>query len=482
VSQSVVWTVVASEVSPSRVIFSVDGVVVSTDTASPFTTTLDTTTLLNGVRVLTATARARGKTASTSVRVSVANPLATPPSTTTPPTISGATTVAQTLAAAPGSWSGTTPLTYGYQWRRCDTAGGSCQDVTNASASRYTLSSNDQGHRMRVAVTASNTAGVQTSSSAATDVVLNTPAPAPSASALPAVGIAAGADLQEWSEADVNRQLDDYARLHARWIRHDFSWDKIEPQKGQFSWGGYDALVSAARSRAIEVIATVTYTPAWANGGHADHNYAPSSADEFGRFAGDVARRYATQGVHRYEIWNEPNIGFWKPLPDPVAYTAVLRAASIAIHAADPLAVVVTGGTSPAGDGPSTFSPQTWLSQLYANGAKPYFDAVGHHPYVDAWSNWEAMADYQVNLRQIMTANGDATKRIDATEVGCNRNAVSDCTSRLATAFAKWKSYAWAGVLAWFIYWDPNVYGLVDGSWNPRPLWYAYEQAAAPFS
>jgi hypothetical protein len=237
--------------------------------------------------------------------------------------------------------------------------------------------------------------------------------------------------------------------------------------------------VSAARSRGIEIIATVTYTPAWANGGHTDHNYAPSSADEFGRFAGDVARRYAPQGVHVYEIWNEPNIGYWKPLPDPAGYTAVLRAASTAIHAADPLAVVVTGGTSPAGDGPSTYSPQTWLSRLYANGAKPYFDAVGHHPYVDAWSNWEAMADYQVNLRQIMTANGDAEKRIDATEVGCNRNAVADCSTRLATAFAKWKSYSWAGVLAWFIYWDPNVYGLVDGNWNPRSLWYAYQQSAS---
>jgi Bacterial Ig domain/Cellulase (glycosyl hydrolase family 5) len=403
----------------------------------------------------------------------------TPPANVELPLVSGTAMVARQLGASPGSWSGSTPMTYAYQWLRCDSTGGNCGSVTGATAASYTLVTADQGHRMRVAVAASNSAGAQVSTSAATDVVVGEPV-APAPQGLPAVGIAAGADLQSWPLADVNRQLDDYRNLHAGWIRHDFSWDVIEPQRGTFRWAGYDALVNAARSRGIGVIATVTYTPAWANGGFSDHNYAPASADEFGRFAGDVARRYAGQGVHHYEIWNEPNIGYWKPLPDPARYTAVLRAAATAIRAADPLAVIITGGASPAGNSATTFEPQTWLSRLYANGAKPYFDAVGYHPYVDDDGFiWDVMADRPTNLRQIMTANGDAAKRIHATEVGCNRNAVSDCSTRLVTAFSKWKSYSWAGVLAWFIYWDPNVYGLVDGNWNRRPLWYAYQQAAS---
>ena len=170
-------------------------------------------------------------------------------------------------------------------------------------------------------------------------------------------GIAAGADMQNWSVGTVGRALDDYGALHARWIRHDFAWDAIEPQRGTYTWAGFDQLVTAARSRGIDVIATITYTPAWANGGHSDHTYAPTAADEFGQFAGAVAGRYAPQGVHTYEIWNEPNIGFWKPTPDPQAYTAVLCSAYQRIHAADPAATVITGGTSPAGDGPSTYSP-----------------------------------------------------------------------------------------------------------------------------
>src|SRR5215510_11171897 len=36
---------------------------------------------------------------------------------------------------------------------------------------------------------------------------------------LPAVGIAAGADLGTWTAPDVARQLDDYVSLNAAWIR-----------------------------------------------------------------------------------------------------------------------------------------------------------------------------------------------------------------------------------------------------------------------
>jgi hypothetical protein len=28
-------------------------------------------------------------------------------------------------------------------------------------------------------------------------------------------------------------------------------------------------------------------------------------------------------------------------------------------------------------------------------------------------------------------------------------------------------------VFAWFTYWDPGEYGIVDGAWRPRPVWHA---------
>ncbi len=299
--------------------------------------------------------------------------------------------------------------------------------------------------------------------------------------------------MQSWSASDVDRELNDYANLHATWVRTDFEWDQIEPSQGVYDWGPFDQIVSAARARNINVIATVDYTPAWANGGHSDDRYGPTSAPAFGTFAGQVASRYAPEGVHVYEIWNEPNISFWQPSANPQAYTAVLCAAYSAIHAADPEAIVLTGGMSPAGTGPTTYSPQAWLSALYADGAGNCFDGVAMHPYVDdsitavgdLGNNWDLMSAASVpdNLRGIMSDHGDAAKRIWATEVGCNSTTLGDteCASRLGQALAQWRSYAWAGALCWFTYWDPNAYGLVDSNWNPRPEWYAFQSAAAEY-
>jgi hypothetical protein len=297
--------------------------------------------------------------------------------------------------------------------------------------------------------------------------------------------------LEADDTADLNRQLNDYLNLHATWVRTDFAWNEIEATQGVFTWGNFDQMVQAAVSRHINVIATIDYTPPWANGGQSDERYAPTSASQFGQFAGQVASRYGPMGVHVYEIWNEPNISYWQPTPDPATYTADLCSAYAQIHAADPQAVVITGGASPAGNSSTTIAPQTWLEDLYADGAQRCFDGVGYHPYVDSvpahdnlGGNWQLMYDNNYlpdNLRAVMTSHGDGAKRIWATEVGCNRATLGDteCSDRLEEAFADWQTYPWAAALCWFTYWDPNDYGLVDGNWNPRPEWYAFQSAAA---
>jgi hypothetical protein len=44
---------------------------------------------------------------------------AAPPANTNPPQVSGIARVGESLTASPGSWSGTAPLTYAYQWQSC---------------------------------------------------------------------------------------------------------------------------------------------------------------------------------------------------------------------------------------------------------------------------------------------------------------------------------------------------------------------------
>src|SRR5438045_8780904 len=46
----------------------------------------------------------------------------TPPANTLAPTIGGTAKQNQVLTASAGTWSGTTPITYAYQWLRCKAA------------------------------------------------------------------------------------------------------------------------------------------------------------------------------------------------------------------------------------------------------------------------------------------------------------------------------------------------------------------------
>jgi len=107
-----------------------------------------------------------------------ASATAGPPSRNEPPTISGTPQEKQTLTASNGTWTGAQPQTYTYQWRRCDANGGSCADISGATKQTYVLTTADIGHTMRVVVTAHNSLGDASATSAPTGVVTKASAPA----------------------------------------------------------------------------------------------------------------------------------------------------------------------------------------------------------------------------------------------------------------------------------------------------------------
>ena len=88
---------------------------------------------------------------------------------------------AQTLTADTGTWTGTTPVDFTYQWQRCDADGDDCDDIAGATTTPTRSTDDDLGHTVVVVVTATNDAGIDTATSAPSAVLpappVNTAAP-----------------------------------------------------------------------------------------------------------------------------------------------------------------------------------------------------------------------------------------------------------------------------------------------------------------
>lgn len=122
-----------------------------------------------------------------------------PPSSGTPPVISGTPAVGATLTTDAGTWNGD-PTSFQYQWLRCSTT---CAPITGATGSAYTATSDDRGATLAVTVTATNSAGSasQTSSPTTTVVGVPTNTSKPTITGATKVGVTLTATPGTWTDA-----------------------------------------------------------------------------------------------------------------------------------------------------------------------------------------------------------------------------------------------------------------------------------------
>jgi hypothetical protein len=97
------------------------------------------------------------------------------PTNQTYPQINGTPQVGQTLSSTNGTWSGTAPISFTYQWGRCDASGKNCKDISGENNNTYTVAQADVGSTLIVSVTGSNSDGKDSQSSQATAVVQGPP-------------------------------------------------------------------------------------------------------------------------------------------------------------------------------------------------------------------------------------------------------------------------------------------------------------------
>jgi photosystem II stability/assembly factor-like uncharacterized protein len=214
-----------------------------------------------------------------------------------------------------------------------------------------------------------------------------------------------------------------------------FSWQELEPTRGEWHWEYPDFLLQATKFYDLDLIARLDHPPAWAFPATSEQTNGegfPFEAEAYLKFVEAVAQRYQER-IRGYIIWNEPNLASeWGGPPDPLAYTWLLQRAYEVIKQQDPTALVISAGLSStnksldAGEqSDQAMDDRRFLEKMYQAGARPFFDALGAHPYGFAYPPDDPSGTHEglnmnrlLDLRAIMESYGDEAKPVWATEIG----------------------------------------------------------------
>ena len=110
-------------------------------------------------------------TAASNATALISNPESGRPVNVQPPTISGTATQGSTLRVQPGTWNGLQPITFTFNWLRCDTAGNNCIQQPGFNDDAYVVREGDVGRTIRARVNARNSRGEASRLTAQTAVV-----------------------------------------------------------------------------------------------------------------------------------------------------------------------------------------------------------------------------------------------------------------------------------------------------------------------
>jgi hypothetical protein len=201
-----------------------------------------------------------------------------------------------------------------------------------------------------------------------------------------------------------------------KFVRMDFSWEATEPKAGEYDWAEYEELSDHLAKRGLRAIYILDYVnPAYEPmvesrravgepGPETDlaSPRHPESVAAFARWAAAAARHFRERAVI-WEIYNEPNGGFWRPKPDVAEYTALALSTGKAVREAEPGAIII----APAMSG----FDWKFLEPFLSSGVLQYLDAVSVHPYRRPDQPPEtAAADYK-RLRELIDRFAPESKR-----------------------------------------------------------------------
>lgn len=282
-----------------------------------------------------------------------------------------------------------------------------------------------------------------------------------------------------------------------------FAWREIEPTRDQFHWEAADQVVAAAEYYGLDLVVRLDQHPAWVSDVDMSFNAPPEKLADYADYVQRVAERYRGR-VRAYIIWNEPNLAIeWGgKRPDPAGFTGLLAAGYRAVKAGDPEALVVAAGLAPTNShDEQAMDERDFLRAMYRAGAGAYFDVLAAHPYsfgqppdAPASDSDHPAFDRLVELREIMVVFGDRHKPVWITEMGWTvmpppeqpdigvslEQQAAYLVQALDIIRQQWP---WVELITiWNLSQvepdDPfGGYSLLDAGGDPRPAYYAWQQA-----
>jgi hypothetical protein len=289
------------------------------------------------------------------------------------------------------------------------------------------------------------------------------------------------------------------------WVRVFIGWNVLEPGPGVYNVPAIKVFRDYfnALPKGTKIDADVEGTPRWAGGGSGSPATPPTDNSTFATFLNHLVTVFHGR-VTAWELWNEePSSGWWNG--SIAQFAGLVKAAYPAIKSADPSATVILGANNPA-----------WLTQLYADGIKGYFDADAIH--TDTACNVTSPYIYEYNrdtttvnqffflgftgIHAIMAAHGDASKQIYMTELGWSSTSAECATGmwagqKLAGVSQATQAtyltqayhclaqsrYSYVRAAMWFELYDNSNssaaldnYGLLNTNYSPKPSFNAFVQ------
>jgi len=186
-----------------------------------------------------------------------------------------------------------------------------------------------------------------------------------------------------------------------RWIRMDFAWNGTEREKGKYDFSAYDRLMKTLDEHKMNALFILDYSNR-----HYDNGLSPQSDEgrkAFAQWAAAAVRHFKGRNIV-WEMYNEPNIFFWRPKPDVNQYVKLALEVGKAIREAAPPPDAVYIGPATSG------VDFAFLEECFKAGLLEYFGGVTVHPYRQEAPETVA-ADY-ARLRRMIRQYAPKDKQI----------------------------------------------------------------------